>query len=291
MLLIIGHPWFLLYLATNCKPKNMLLNCPHCKLPVPGAEINIQENIAHCNECGKVFRISDAMKSTFNNEHKINLLLPEGLEVIPGLQLDIKLSWRKISPLKVYFLFGIAFTGMPLFATLMLSTSGNNPPFLIYCFLAFFCLIGSFFLFKAISLLLNTTYLSATAFELRSEHRPINFLGWKNEKIPRSEIIQLYVERYEVSRSNDRPNYAYNLLVMLKNGEAVKILSNLKKSETAFYLEHQIEKYLQLEDRPMDGEYLPGQRNPHMLLKAVEQLDKMPVFLQKLVKQQLDKRN
>ncbi len=26
----------------------MLLNCPHCKSPVPGSEINIPDNIAKC---------------------------------------------------------------------------------------------------------------------------------------------------------------------------------------------------------------------------------------------------
>mgnify|MGYP001006948315 CR=1 FL=1 len=266
----------------------MLLNCPHCKAPVPAAEINIPDNIAKCTECGQVFRISDAFEETFDNEHKTRLMLPNGIEVVPGLQLDIKLKWRKISRVKSYFFIGIMFSAIPLVSLVAMLSSPDNVPFFVSIIIGLFLLVGFYFLFKAISFLLNTTYLSVTAFELRSEHRPINFLGWKNLQFPREQVTQLYVERYEESRTNDRPDYAFNIMVFLKNREIVKLIGGLKSPQVAFYLEHQIEKYLRLEDRLMEGEYVPGQRDNRLLLQAAQQLEKMPVFLQRLVKNKLE---
>lgn len=267
----------------------MLLNCPHCQAPIPGAEINIPKNIAKCTECGQVFRISDAFEAPFNNEYKTRLMLPDGIEVVPGLQLDIKLKWRKISRVISYFFIGMMFTFIPLISSLLVFSSPESIPFFVPLIMALFLLIGVYFLFKAISFLLNTTYLSVTAFELRSEHRPINFLGWKNLQFPREQVAQLYVERYEESRTNDRPDYAFNIMVFLKNRQIVKLIGGLKSPQVAFYLEHQIEKYLGLEDRPMEGEYIPGQRDNRLILQAAQQLEKMPVFLQRLIKEKLEK--
>lgn len=215
--------------------------------------------------------------------------MPKGIEVVPGLQLDIKLKWRKISRVNSYFFIGMMFTFIPLISSVLMLSTPEASPFFVILMLGFFLLIGIYFLFKAISYLFNTTYLSATAFELSSEHRPINFLGWKDQQFPRDQVAQLYVERYEESRTNNRPNYAYNLLVFLKNGTTVDLIGGLKDPQVAFYLEHQIEKYLGLKDRPMEGEYIPGQRDHRLMLQVAQHLEKMPVFLQRLVKDKLEK--
>lgn len=267
----------------------MLLNCPHCNAAIPSTEINIPDNIAKCAECNQVFRISDAVDNSFNNEHKTHLIMPQGIEVIPGLQLDIKLKWRLISRVRSYFFIGTMFTAIPLVGIVALTSNHQELPFFVPFVLGLFLLIGVYFLFKAISFLINTTYLSVTAFELRSEHRPINFLGWKNLQFSRDQVAQLYVERYEESRTNDRADYAYNVLVFLKNKEIVKLISGLKNPRVAFYLEHQIEKYMGLKDRPMEGEYIPGQRDPRLMLEVAKQLEKMPAFLQRIVKDKLEK--
>ena len=88
--------------------------------------------------------------------------------------------------------------------------------------------------------------------------------------------------------TNDRPDYAHNLMVVLKNGKEEKIISGIKKAEVAFYLEHQIEKRLGLTDRPMPGEYIPGKGSNEMLIKTIRDLEKMPRFLRDIVKKRLE---
>ncbi len=261
----------------------MLLNCPNCKSPVGGEAVNVPKNIAQCPECDSVFRISDALDMDFDNEHKTRILMPEGIEVVPGLQLDIKLIWRKLSRLSMYYIIGGIFAGTAIPVTLLL---WNELPLIVLATMSLFLLVGLSFLFRAISNSINTTYITASSFDLQVEHRPINFLGWRDQVIDRENVTQLFVERYEESRTNDRANYAHNLLVVLKDGSEVKLISGLKEAKVAFYLEHQIEKRLGLDDRPMDGEYIPGQSDNRMLLKSLQQLDKMPKFLQRIVEKQ-----
>ena len=264
----------------------MLINCPKCKSPVGGDAINIQENIAQCPECKNVFRISDAMDQYFDNEHKTRILMPDGLEVVPGLQLDIKLIWRKLSRIKMYFLLGGIFTLVAVMCIILLSSEVGLA--LISLFMSLFLFVGLYFLFKAISNTVNTTYISASSFNLQVAHKPINFLGWRDRTYPKDEVVQLFVERFEESRTNDRPDYAHNLMVVLKNGKEEKIIGGIKKAEVAFYLEHQIEKRLGLTDRPMPGEYIPGKGSNEMLIKTIRDLEKMPRFLRDIVKKRLE---
>ncbi|MEL6836634.1 MAG: hypothetical protein AAFP77_26775 [Bacteroidota bacterium] len=267
----------------------MLLNCPNCSSTVGGDEINIARNIAHCSNCDHVFRISDAMGETFNNDHKTQIVMPEGIQVVPGLQLDIQLTWRKLSRWGLHLFIGLIFGGLPGFMLFFITAVENDVPFFVYPFLSLFILVGAYMFFRGLSYFLNTTYITASSFEVRVDHRPINFLGWRNLSIPKSEVTQLFVERIVESKTNNRPNYAYNLLAVLENGEQEYLIRGLKKAEVAFYLEHQIEQRLGLEDQPMDGEFIPGQSGRNLMLQSLAQLEKMPKFLQRIVERQLDK--
>jgi hypothetical protein len=263
----------------------MKLQCPNCQSEIPGEDINIQQNIAQCPKCEQVCRISDALATQEDNSHKENIIMPDGISVVPGLQLDILLHLRKISRLGTYYLFGIAFTAMPSLVLLLGSGDNTNEglPIFVLAILSLFLFIGLMMLSYAITLTINKTYLTASSFELRIENRPINLGPWKNKAFKRDEIDQLFVERYAESRTNNRPNYAYKLLLVLKDDKHVVLIKGLKKAEYAFYIEHQIEKYLAIEDRRMMGEYVPGQR------VLPFQLEQLPKFLQKLVKNRVER--
>lgn len=250
------------------------LDCPQCRTAILPDDINVQADIAKCSACGTVFRVSQTLaQATFNNEHKRNLLLPNGVTLTPGLQLDIALTWRKLGSNWIYWLFGMAFTGVPLFMIVAMLVMGDVPWF-FFPFVSLFLMVGLSFLFAAVARLLNTTYITASAHELRVEHRPISGLGWKNNAYKRSDVDQFFVTEYEESRTNNRPNYAYALNLMLKNGTEVQLVKGLRNAATAFYMEYQLEKYLALEDRAVPGEFVPGQRVGPQSFREVVQLAK-----------------
>lgn len=211
--------------------------------------------------------------STFSNEHKRNLLLPNGVTVTPGLQLDIALAWRKLGNNWIYWILGMAFTAMPL-AMITLVLVLPDLPWFIVPFMGVFLAVGVSFLFAAIARLINTTYITASAHELRVESRPINVLGWKTHAYKRSEVAQFFVTQYEESRTNNRPNYAYALLLLLQNGTEVALVKGLRNAATAFYIEYQLEKYMGIADKPTPGEFVPGQRVGPQSFREVIQLAK-----------------
>ena len=47
---------------------------------------------------------------------------------------------------------------------------------------------------------------------------------------------------------------AYQLSVILKDGRKKDLLSNLDSPEIGFYMEHQIENWLDISDQPVRGE-------------------------------------
>lgn len=40
------------------------MNCPNCKQPIDQSQINIQADIAQCNYCGSIFKISDTLNNS-----------------------------------------------------------------------------------------------------------------------------------------------------------------------------------------------------------------------------------
>jgi hypothetical protein len=80
-------------------------------------------------------------------------------------------------------------------------------------------------------------------------HGPLPWLG--SLRVPVTEVEQLYCKQ-KAGRQNRGPEF--QLSVILKDGRKKDLLSNLDSSEIGFYMEHQIETWLELPDRPVRGE-------------------------------------
>ena len=80
-------------------------------------------------------------------------------------------------------------------------------------------------------------------------HGPLPWLG--NLRVPVSQVEQIYCQE-KSGRRNNSPTY--QLSVILKNEGKKNLLSNLDSPEIGFYMEHQIENWLNIADRPVRGE-------------------------------------
>ena len=72
------------------------------------------------------------------------------------------------------------------------------------------------------------------------------------------DLDQLFISKYVSSKTNNRPNYAFSVVARLRTGSEITLVKGLRQPEQATYVEQQIEKFLQIEDRPMEGEYRIG---------------------------------
>ena len=90
---------------------------------------------------------------------------------------------------------------------------------------------------------------------LTSEIKPFKIDSGRQE-FKTSEIEQLYVSKYFTGTTiNEKRLMAYSLSAILKDKRSVRIISN-SNLETALYLEQEIERFLDIEDKTVTGEIL-----------------------------------
>jgi hypothetical protein len=98
---------------------------------------------------------------------------------------------------------------------------------------------------------LNKTTIDVDFNSITVKHGPVPF--WGNQTLPSKTIRQLYCKRDEFPGS--RNGYrAFAVHAITSERRNIKLLSGLDNSEQALFLEQEIEKFLNIEDKPVKGE-------------------------------------
>ena len=228
------------------------LYCPNCNAKLSANDINVMSNVGKCNNCNSAFQLSEAIALDYSP--KPHVRMPKGIEAYHGLTgLDIELDWRKSSSSLGFFIFFTLFWDFVVGIFVVAALAGGDLGFLLP--ISIHLLVGIGMTYYVMALLLNKTYIYVSASEVSIEHRPLPWPFNRNKYLNPSEIEQFYVEEYVASTTNGRPNYAYRLLIKKKDGEKIKVLNNIGKLAHARYIEQEMEKFLHIEDEPMQGEY------------------------------------
>ena len=89
--------------------------------------------------------------------------------------------------------------------------------------------------------------------EISTSHGPIRLPLRKDHHIPSNQVLQLYVSDYVAGRVNGEARIAYNLFLIPRKGNEIKLLGGLDK-DALLYVEQEIEHYLGLTDEAVEGE-------------------------------------
>jgi len=225
------------------------LLCPKCARPVPVENINISSLIGKCGNCNSIFEVEDELGKQEVAERPV-IELPKGFDVQRGVsELRIRVKWRKTRMVWFYVLFSAFWNGV-VFIFVGVAVATNNAVMALAISIHF--IVGISFLLYTIALFVNTSELYATTHGLRIKHGPIPVPFNPKRDIPRAQLDQLYVEEYIASRTNGNPNYAFRLCASIKGEDKrAKLMKGLKKPDQALYLEHEIEKFMGIENRKM----------------------------------------
>ena len=232
----------------------MHLNCPECNAPVFSDDVNLVKTIAKCKSCHNIFNFNDKLGSL--NElparYRKEIVIPPGIEVLHLMsELEIMINWRRSA--KTFLLFFAIFWNVFVgFMTMFIFALGEVFPLL---FMIPFILAGMYLIYASLGYALNTTYITVDERYLSVKHKPLNFLIQKDKHFSPNEIDQLFVRKHEVGKTNGQPVYAYAVDLILKSGNQVTLVKELHSVEYARYIEQEIEYYLKIKDRPVDGEY------------------------------------
>ena len=160
----------------------------------------------------------------------------------------LELSWRwfswKYLPL-VFFC--VAWDSFLCFWYSMAFSTGS--PWIMIVFPIAHVAVGVGLTYYTLAGFLNRSQVILDRTSFSVTHGPLPWLG--NLQVPITQIDQLYCKE---KPGKNNSSTSYQLSVVLKDGRKKDLLSNLDSPEIGFYLEHQIESWLNIPDRPVRGE-------------------------------------
>jgi hypothetical protein len=184
------------------------------------------------------------------------LPIPEKLNVEETAR-EIKISYRWFQPVAIFLVFFCFFWDgiLIFFYTAMLSDTEGTPVFAML-FPLLHVAVGIGLTWYTISLFVNKTYIIITKYNLSIQHKPLPMFFFKrNVELDKSEVAQVYLKEVVTTGKSGSRNYSYNLFYLDKNSRSKKILSE-SDSEAAMFIRRKIEKYFDIEPKPIDGEFL-----------------------------------
>lgn len=176
--------------------------------------------------------------------------MPAGITVDDsGSDLRLEYRWFKFVALFLVF-FCAVWDGFLVF-WYGTALSQKDTPWIMVLFPIGHLAVGVGLTYFTLCLFVNKTTVSITGYELRVRHGP---LPWPGERtIPTSDLEQLYCEEV-VSRNKNGTSISYKVHALDRHGGQVTLLSGLDDRTQARFIEQTVEDWLEIKDRPVDGE-------------------------------------
>ncbi len=228
----------------------MQITCKQCGADILAENINIDQMIAKCNFCHAVFRFEDQLEPAQKPpvQTSLDVPMPKGIEVLPtGNRLEIIRTWFS---LKIIFftVFTLFWDG---FMVVWFAIAISQRQWLMAVFGTIHGTVGLGLFYYVLTGYLNRTIITVNHSLFTIKHAPIPWPG--NKLLNPRDITQLYCKE-QMHRNKNSTSYTYEVHGILKNTEHAKLITGLDNSEQALYIEQEIERFLNIEDRPVRGE-------------------------------------
>lgn len=231
---------------------NLQLKCPNCQATIRYEDMNIDKLIAKCHSCHTLFSFEEQLQQNLRQRSEVPL--PPGIEASSYLsELDIQISWRKTTNAGFFVFFTIFWNAILIPFVLVAITQGE---WIILLFISLHLIIGLSLLYYTLCIFFNTTYVAVNRREISVLHKPLKMPFYKDRNVTVDRVAQLFIDKYVESRTNGRPNYAFGVYAHLKNENHIKLIRGLKNHDQARYIEQEVERFLNLEDKAVEGEWV-----------------------------------
>jgi len=213
------------------------VNCPSCSEQVPADNLNLQNSVAKCGTCNVIFSIEEDMGSLASKKKiKQEVLRPEGIDLFFYKdELDITIQ-QHIHGVDA---FGISLLPIAAVFSILVYFKKGLPIF----FPALFIIGSLYYIYKWLNYSKNKTYVEINDRVFSIKHRPNNFK--KDKTYLAEDIDQVYLKK---SMENGVDYHLY-LLVNAVEGQKHQRILTVNTLSKAKYLEQEIERYLNIEDR------------------------------------------
>lgn len=227
------------------------INCPNCSSSIPAKNINLQKELAKCENCDIIVQLDDSYNKFKPQRKEEIFVIPKGIDVLKMFgELNIDVSWRHATSFFLVF-FTLLWNAMVLPFAIISIYSGE---YFFLLFLSLHILVGIGLILWTLASLFNTTYITVDYDVIKIEHKPFK-LWFKESIVYVNTIQQLFVKKYPNGSTNGNPNYAYKVVLLLKNNDEVELVKNIAKPVQARFIEQEIEKFTGIKDTYVEGEF------------------------------------
>ncbi len=230
------------------------LRCKSCGALLRPEDIVERLAMARCSHCDAVFGIEGWSTPTPSDSSdaaagpRIDVPMPRGFQVQNyGNVLEISRRWFHPMYFALIF-FCIFWNGFMLVWHGMALASGA---WLMSLFGLLHTAVGVGLAYATVAGFVNRTIIRVGHGQLEVRHGPLPWLG--NRSLPSHEIEQIYCQE-AVSRNDNGSQYRYTVYAILQGNHREKLLAGLIEAEQALYVEQELERFLNIKDRPVRGE-------------------------------------
>lgn len=112
--------------------------------------------------------------------------------------------------------------------------------------------VGFFMIYLTLATFLNSTVIRVTPQWLSVKIGPLPWRG--NLELSRREVIQVFCQE-KISRGENGSRANYEVQLVLEGNRRETLMKSLANPDEALFIEQQLERFLQLADTPVEGEY------------------------------------
>ena len=230
------------------------LRCKNCGATISPENVVERLAMARCDHCGSVFAVSGLPTPASGAEEprpRVKVPMPRGIRVEElGSSLEIRRRW--FGPAFVFLAFFCVFwNGFMIVWHAMALSMGA-------WFMSLFGLlhtaVGVGLAWFTLAGLLNTTTIRARRGLIEITSGPIPW--WGNANVSTDELDQLYCKE-RISHSKNGTNYSYQVLAVTKTNVRQTLVKGLTEADQALFIEQELERFLDIKDRPVRGEIGP----------------------------------
>ncbi len=214
-----------------------LVKCKRCESIVSETHINREEKVANCQRCGALFSLQSldhvaTPKNTKSLKQEI-YEIPKGID-IEKYSFELKIVSKAQGFAKYFFTFFSLFWNA--IVSIFVVTSILSGEYFILLFISMHLVIGIIIGYYTISMYTNKSKIIANAQGLETKYGPLKFAFKKQHNINISNINQIYCRKYSAGTINGMPQYAFKVVLLKKDGQAIDIMKSLKNLPSSFIL-------------------------------------------------------
>jgi hypothetical protein len=229
-------------------PQLIELKCRNCGAPLTEDCISKELSAVRCPHCQALYALPPAgLERKSYARPPVELPKSFQMESVGGV-LELTRRWRE--PVAYFLLFfAIFWNGFMLNWNRIAFTSGSSSMAL---FGVLHTGIGLFLIYVVTALFVNRTVIRASREKIEVKIGPLPWRG--NKEMSESEVEQFFCKE-KISKGKNGPTYSYEVQMVLKGNRRETLVSGMSDADHALFIEQQLERYLGIQDVPVEGEY------------------------------------